>query len=171
MKHIPTTQTAVNRMKALAKRLAKERQIPYLAALGRVAHQQGYENFHHVTVCLNHRQGGAPMPKVLAAQEKPAGHQISFDVPARYLSLIQQIAVRADKDIFSRYAHISQSILTTEMDLSACHAQGCELDFERLLAAPAEDFEHDILGIRRHLNRETGYLEDFFVPRYAKAQY
>lgn len=87
------------------------------------------------------------------------------------LTIIQQIAARADKDIFSRYTHISQSILTTEMDLSACHAQGCELDFERLLAAPAEDFEHDILGIRRHLNRETGYLEDFFVPRYAKAQY
>ena len=29
------------------------------------------------------------------------------------------------------------------------------------------DFSHDITGIRGHINRDTGKLEDFFIPRYA----
>jgi hypothetical protein len=29
---------------------------------------------------------------------------------------------------------------------------------------------HDVFGIRQNLNRKTGQLENFFVPRYAVTQ-
>lgn len=169
MKHIPTTRSAVHRMKALAKRLAQESNVGHMAALERVARREGYDNYHHVTVCLANSQNEPEAPlQTPAPAEKP--HEISFEVPGRYYELIHKIALRADQEIFSQHPDVRQSIMATEMDLSACYAQGCELDFERLLAAPLSDFQHDILGIRRHLNRETGYLEDFFLPRYAKNQ-
>lgn len=55
-----------------------------------------------------------------------------------------------------------------EMDLRATNANGCPLDFDKLLTAPNGDFGHDVWGIRRHLNRETGKLGDFFLPRCSK---
>lgn len=53
------------------------------------------------------------------------------------------------------------------MDIDVCHANGCPLDLAGLLNASPADFAHDVLGIRRHLNRETGELGGCFVPRYA----
>lgn len=53
------------------------------------------------------------------------------------------------------------------MDLIACHNGGCPLDFAAMAAC--EDFSqvaHDIAGIGRFLNRETGELVDFFAPRF-----
>lgn len=58
--------------------------------------------------------------------------------------------------------------LALTMDLSASHANGTPIDFQKMLDAPAVDFAHDILGIQRHLNRQTGKLENCFVPRCAK---
>jgi hypothetical protein len=52
------------------------------------------------------------------------------------------------------------------MDLEACHCNGCALDLKGLLGANDQDFIHDVLGIRRHINRRTGKLEDAFSPRY-----
>lgn len=54
-----------------------------------------------------------------------------------------------------------------EMDLTACHANGCPLDLGRLASARDFDFAHDVFGIRRHISRETGRLENCFVPRFA----
>jgi hypothetical protein len=51
------------------------------------------------------------------------------------------------------------------MDLNACHSNGCPLNFARMLDAPEFDFFHDIYGINRHLDRETGALKDCFSPR------
>ena len=56
---------------------------------------------------------------------------------------------------------------TTLMDIIAVHANGCPLKLSELLTAPRFDFTHDVFGIRRHLNRETGQLQDCFLPRYA----
>ena len=58
--------------------------------------------------------------------------------------------------------------LTLAMDLTACHLNGCPLDLDRLLGASEADFAHDIAGIVRHLDRETGQLGDCFVPRCAR---
>lgn len=60
--------------------------------------------------------------------------------------------------------------IDTDMDLSACHANGCPLDFEKLANAPEADFMHDVFGIRKHINRTTGELMDCFLPRCAKPE-
>ena len=53
------------------------------------------------------------------------------------------------------------------MDVSACHLNGCPLRLPELLAADNGNFAHDIGGIARHLDRETGELQDDFLPRFA----
>lgn len=53
------------------------------------------------------------------------------------------------------------------MDLGVVHFS-CPLRLNDLLNAAPLDFTHDIRGIQRHLNRETGELEDFFLPRFAQ---
>lgn len=58
--------------------------------------------------------------------------------------------------------------ISAEMDLIATHKNGCPLDLEGLLTATDHDFGHDVFGINRHLNRETGDLKSAFLPRYSK---
>ena len=58
--------------------------------------------------------------------------------------------------------------MTCNMDLTACHANGSPLDLEELLQADEFNFAHDILGIRRHINRDNGKLENCFLPRFSK---
>jgi|GEM_PF-649351 len=53
------------------------------------------------------------------------------------------------------------------MDITAVHHQ-CPLKLEQLLHTDDFNFIHDVAGIEYHLNRETGKLENCFVPRYAK---
>jgi len=94
---------------------------------------------------------------------------ISFKVTPEEYDLIQRIAERADKELF-RPHDIDQSVLDTTMDLSATIAQGCPLRLQELLDADAGNFAHDVAGIRRHINRETGELEDFFLPRFYRSE-
>ena len=57
--------------------------------------------------------------------------------------------------------------MAVSMDLTACHANGCPLDLDGLLAATDGDFGHDVGGIAQHIDRETGKLQDCFSPRFA----
>jgi hypothetical protein len=57
--------------------------------------------------------------------------------------------------------------LHVEMDITACHASGNPLRLDDLLAADDFNFAHDVFGIARHLNRETGELQNFFSPRFS----
>lgn len=57
--------------------------------------------------------------------------------------------------------------MTSLMDVQAVHCNDMKLDLEKLLTFPEFDFAHDVLGIKRHMNRTTGKLQDFFVPRCA----
>ena len=50
------------------------------------------------------------------------------------------------------------------MDLTAVHANGCPMDFARMLAADDFNFWHDLCGIQWHLDRKTGRL-GHFLPR------
>ena len=54
------------------------------------------------------------------------------------------------------------------MNLIVVHANGCPLDLEQLLQAKDGDLLHDVSGIGFHLNHNTGQLNDFFLPRFAK---
>jgi hypothetical protein len=46
------------------------------------------------------------------------------------------------------------------------HAVKADIDWEMLLAAADFDFIHDIAGINKHLDRDTGELKNF-IPFYA----
>lgn len=55
--------------------------------------------------------------------------------------------------------------LSIRMDIAAIHLH-TPLDLEGLLAADDGNFAHDIGGIRRFLDRETGQLTECFLPRF-----
>lgn len=57
-------------------------------------------------------------------------------------------------------------MINITMDLEACHCNS-PLDLEELLNANEVDFYHDLNGIRYHLDRNTGYLTDCFVPKFS----
>lgn len=73
---------------------------------------------------------------------------------------IMKRAVRAG--IYSKQIDVA-------MDISAVHAQ-IPLRLDDLLGFDNFNFSHDMVGIRRHLNRETGVLENCFLPRAAKSE-
>lgn len=79
---------------------------------------------------------------------------------------INAIAHRAVKHAALR--GIEYSVMDADMDLTATHLNGCPLRLEELLAADDFNFDHDVFGIRRHMNRETGRLENCFLPRFAR---
>jgi hypothetical protein len=95
---------------------------------------------------------------------------ISFDVTPAERQTIAKIAKRAKREFPQ-----SLDVLDVTMDISAVHANGCPLDLEKLALAPDFDFAHDIMGIRRHLDRDDnsptgGKLLHCFVPRCARRQ-
>ena len=66
-----------------------------------------------------------------------------------------------------RKFRIRRTPMDWEMDLAAVHAK-IPLRLHELAEADNFNFSHDLAGIYGHLNRETGELEDFFVPRFAR---
>lgn len=56
-----------------------------------------------------------------------------------------------------------------QMDITAAHANGCPLQLRALLAADDFNFAHDVLGIRRFIDRSTGRIPaEKFWPRFAR---
>lgn len=96
---------------------------------------------------------------------KTATKSIKWETTKGDTELIFKIAERATKlaEKFGLYYDFN----TASMDITAAHANGCELDLQKLLDAPDGDFGHDVFGIRRHINRQTGELENCFLPRCA----
>ncbi len=76
--------------------------------------------------------------------------------------LIGKIASRALE------LHIPRKRMDLIMDLEAAH-NACPLLLGDLLAADSSDFIHDVSGIIRYLDRDTGALTECFLPRYAAA--
>lgn len=87
---------------------------------------------------------------------------VKFNATAEDREKIQRIAKRAAA-LWSDY-----DVMTAEMDVTACHLNGCPLDLDRLLGADVFNFGHDMFGINSHLDRRTGKLTDCFVPRCAR---
>lgn len=91
---------------------------------------------------------------------------INFNATPSECHIIKQIA--------QRYKTLRESLgwqtdlLDVVMDITATHMNGCPLDLQKLLSAQEMDFAHDVAGIREHLDRKTGRLENCFLPRYAK---
>jgi hypothetical protein len=94
------------------------------------------------------------------------GHTISFKIDSNDLTAIKEILYRGAKLCQQRGIDYDQEDMS--MDLIAAHSNGCPLDFRKLANAPDLDFAADLLGIRLHMNRETGKLKHRFRPRCAQ---
>lgn len=82
-------------------------------------------------------------------------------------ALIAKIAARARAMAIGANAAKS-SQLDWLMDITACHSNGCPLRLADLLDADDANFGHDVFGIRRFIDRNTGKLGGFFLPRFAR---
>ena len=89
---------------------------------------------------------------------------ISFDVSHEDAVKIAAIVNRA----FEEGLVAEGDRLNLDMSITACHANGNPLDLDGLLAARVFDFTHDVIGIDRHISRDTGLLTDLFSPRYSR---
>lgn len=93
--------------------------------------------------------------------------EVEFNATPRERKIITLLAIRA-----IRMAHaegIEYEFLDAIMDIEACHSNGCPLDLDKLALSDDANFGHDILGIRRHMNRTNGKLMNHFLPRCAKS--
>ena len=88
---------------------------------------------------------------------------VKFDVSIAEGLLIRKIARRAVAKAAELGIEYAQQ--WAEMDLTACHRNGCPLDLRKLLEFDDASFAHDVFGIRRFLNRQTGQLGECFDPR------
>lgn len=91
--------------------------------------------------------------------------QVSFAVSKEDSKLIKQIVARAT--IHAVRHDVPYDKLGAEMDFTAVHANGCPLRLAELLAADDFNFVHDVFGIHRHIDRDTGDLKNFFSPRFS----
>ena len=89
---------------------------------------------------------------------------ISFKTTDEDAQLIFAVAKRA-KQLCSKPRQFD--VLGFEMDVTACHVNGCPLKLTEWLAADDFNFLHDAAGIQRHIDRTTGKLGDCFWPRFA----
>jgi len=89
--------------------------------------------------------------------------QVSFSISRETSDVIEKIVDRAEK--MAKDNDVPFDRLCASMDLTACHANGCKLDLEALLNAKDGTFGHDVFGISRYIDRRTGKLIGFFLPR------
>jgi hypothetical protein len=88
---------------------------------------------------------------------------LNWDTSKEDTMAIHQIAKRA-------VGLVEMDLMDAEIGLTACHLHGCRLDLEKLADATDMDLVHDIVGIGKHIDRETGELCGCFVPRCAAAK-
>lgn len=88
---------------------------------------------------------------------------ISWNATSEEISLITGIV---DRYINEYHPDIDRTYL--QLDIKATHLNGCELDLAKFLHLPKFDFIHDVCGITKNINRVTGKLDNFFLPRCAK---
>lgn len=85
--------------------------------------------------------------------------EIKWDLNATEQKIVTKIVKRAKK-MWPKRQYID-----IEMDITACHLNGCPLDLAKLYRADDFNFAHDVAGIANHINRSTGKIERCFLPR------
>lgn len=90
---------------------------------------------------------------------------VSFAVSRQEALVIRKIAERA-VSVVNKTPLGPYDLQSAQMDITAVHANGNPLRLQELLTADDFNFGHDIFGILRHINRDTGKLENFFIPRF-----
>lgn len=81
-------------------------------------------------------------------------------------AIIERIAKRACA-LYHIYGNTDVDERDIQMDLEACHCNGCPLRLADMEQADDFDLMHDITSINAHLNHDTGKLERWFLPRLA----
>jgi hypothetical protein len=104
------------------------------------------------------------LPKAPKHQRAAKRGYINWATSREEATLIAKIVQRA----MPLCADLEIDVATLTMDLTAAHLNGTPLDLERLLEARDFDFEYDVLGIHRHIDRRTGRLTQCFLPRTAR---
>ena len=92
------------------------------------------------------------------------GQEISFASTPADAAIIRKLATRA-RALETAHGGKPRSQMDWVMDFTAAHLNGNPLDLDKLARADDFNFAHDAFGICRHLNRDTGALENFFSPR------
>ena len=93
---------------------------------------------------------------------------VSFDVETHgERELIAKIADRARKLDVLHNRRDARSLQHHRMNVTACHANGNPLRLEALLEADDFNFAHDVFGIDRHIDRDTGKMTQYFRPRFS----
>jgi len=96
---------------------------------------------------------------------KSKNREVSFTCSEIDRTTIRAIARRARDLLLS--LGVDRDAIDIDMDLVATHCNGNPLRLADLRAADDFNLMHDISGIARHLNRETGKLENCFLPRFS----
>lgn len=81
--------------------------------------------------------------------------------------LVKSIVRKYKRIVPKKDRHADFEDLNLQMDIMACHMNGMPLDLAKLLAADPFNFLHDLSGISKNINRETGKIENHFLPRCA----
>lgn len=88
---------------------------------------------------------------------------INWNATKEDTKLTLEIVVRAERmGLTDKYQRMQ-----VIMDIAACHGNGTPLRLTDLLNAADTDFIHDITGIVAHIDRNTGHMQDCFLPRFA----
>lgn len=95
--------------------------------------------------------------------------QVSFEVTKAEQALIGAIIKRGMK-MAKEAGRRDIKAMDLSMDITACHANGCPLRLQAFLDADDFNFSHDFFGINRHIDRETGQMMNFFLPRFHAAK-
>lgn len=90
---------------------------------------------------------------------------IKFSATKKEMKFIERIVQRALYMAEELEMSIDKKHLL--MDIEACHCNGTKLDLKKLMSFDNSNFSHDVFGIRKHLDRNTGKLRDCFRPRCA----
>ena len=91
---------------------------------------------------------------------------IKWSISTSEMGLIDRIVDR----VMEENPKASLDRVNTQMDLVAAHLNCVPLDLKKMLKASPFDLAHDVFGIVRHIDRETGQLGGCFLPRCAQVQ-
>lgn len=82
------------------------------------------------------------------------------------INTIHRIADRA-KEYYSIIG-LTDTIARIRRDILVCQRGDTPLNLEKLISMDDDNFVHDIMGIRRNLNRTNGKMYNNFLPRSAR---
>lgn len=89
---------------------------------------------------------------------------VKFTLINAQRSLVHKIVARGVK--LCKEQKVPYDKLSMTMDITATIANGNPMRLQQWLEADDFNFAHDLFGIRRYIDRDTGKLTDCFIPRF-----